>query len=114
MLQTSRWFKDIAALLLLVDLGLMFSTLIFNNIAAIWVFALFQIVVTFYAITVLYLAYRVARIIPASIPLQRPLGVAFYISAHLLQFAFPEQLPIALTGYLLIALPISMLFLFGE
>jgi hypothetical protein len=111
---SKQWFKDIAPVLFLVDVGLMFSAMIFNNVAAIWVFVLFQIVVTSYAISVLCLAYRAARVIPASIPLQRPFGVILYISAHLLQFAFPGQLPLALAGYVLIAVPISIVFLFVE
>lgn len=111
---SKQWFKDIAPALFLVDAFLMFSAMIINNLAAMWVIVLFQISITSYAIFVLYLAYRASAAIPASIPLQRPLGVILYISAHLLQFVFPGQLPLALAGYVLLAVPISIVFLFVE
>lgn len=111
---SKQWFKDIAPVLFLFDVGLMFNAMIFNNVAAIWIYVLFQFVVTSYAIFVLYLACRAARVIPASIPLQRPLGVILYVSAHLLQFVFPGQLPLGLAGYVSLAVPISIVFLFVE
>ena len=111
---SKQWFKDIAPVLFLIDVGLMFSGMFFNDVAAIWVSVLFQIVVTSYAIFVLYLAHRAARVIPTSIPLQRPLGVILYVSAHLLQIVFPGQLPLALAGYVLLAVPVSVIFLFAE
>jgi len=33
---------------------------------------------------------------------------------NLLQFAFPGQLPLAMAGYILLAVPIAILFLFSE
>ncbi len=111
---SKQWFRDIAPALFLVDVGLMFSAMIFNNVAVMWGVVLFQIVITCYASLILYLAYRAAKIIPASLPFQRPMGVILYLTAHVLQFAFPGQLPLALAGVVLLAVPISILFLFVE
>ena len=111
---SKQWFKDIAPVLFLVDVGLMFSALFSNNVAVIWVFVSFHFIVITFASFVLYLAYRAARIIPASIPFQRPMGVILYVSAHSLQYVFPGQLPLALAGYVLLAVPISIVFLFVE
>ena len=108
-----EWFKDTAPLLLLVDIALMFSSIFFNN-TTMWVFVAFQCVVTVYAIFVLYLAYRASRVIPPSIPFQRPTGVVLFISAHLLQYSFAGQLPLVLAGYVLFAAPIAIVFLFVE
>jgi len=109
-----QWFKDVAPTFFLGDVFLMFSTLIFDNIESLWIYAIFQLVVTGYGLFVLHMAQKAAKIIPPSIPFQRPIGLFLYISYHLLQFNFPGQVPLYLTAYMLLAAPLAWMFLFEE
>lgn len=103
--------KDFAELLFLGEVALMFTSLLLVA-SAIWFQVLFHLVATLFAFVVLRTAYRAAKVIPASIPFQRPLGVILYVSGHLIQFCFPGQLPIELVAILLIACPVAIIFLF--
>ncbi len=100
--------------LFLSDVMLMFSAMFFVNAAAIWVWLPFQILACSYTAFVLLLAYRAVAYVPASIPFQRPIGVTLYLSCHAIQFFVPGQIPLALAGYLLLAAPLSLIFLFDQ
>jgi len=108
------WFKESSEFLILADVALMLGSLIFCNLETMWLFALFQIVAVSYGIFVLYLASRAAKVIPPSIPLQRPMGVVLYITAHSIQFGFSGELPLLLDAVVLFAAPISIFLLFTE
>jgi hypothetical protein len=106
--------KEIAQILFLVDITLMFCGMIFANAAAWWVFIPFHVVATTYVTIILCLAWRAAKIIQPSFKFQRPIGITLYLPAHLIQFCFTGQVPIGLVGYVLIAFPLAVLFLFEE
>ena len=106
--------KDIAPILFLVDVALLFFGMFFANAAAWWIFLPFHFLASGYFAFVLILARRASRIIPPSFAFQRPLGVFLYSSAHVIQFGFPGQIPLLFAGYLLMAYPLAVVFLFEE
>ena len=106
--------RDWMPVLCLADVALMFSGIFFLNAAAWWVWVPFQLVACSFTLFVLYLAWVAIPFVPQSIPLQRPIGAILYLSCHAIQFFGPGQIPIALVGYLLIAAPLSVLFLFDQ
>ena len=101
-------------LLFLLDVGLMFLGIFVANAVAWWIWLPFHLALGAYVLWVLYLAYRASRYVPTSIPFQRQLGIALYLSCHVIQFFGPAQIPLALVGYLLFAGPISLWFLFDH
>ena len=103
--------KKLCEILFLAEVTLMFVGL-FLVADNTWFFVVFHVVATVFAIFVLRTAYRAARVIPASIPFQRPIGVTLYVTGHLIQFCYPGQLPIGLVGVLLITCPLAVIFLF--
>ena len=97
--------------LFLIEVTLMFSSLFLLQ-GALWIAIVFHAVGIAWVIFVLWFASRVAKVIPPSIPFQRPMGVILYVVAHSLQYFWPGQLPIWLAGTCLITAPLAMVFLF--
>ena len=106
--------RDWLPLLFLIDVALMFLGIFVAVAAAWWVWLTFHIAAFTYVIFVLRLAHIASRYIPRSIPFQRQLGILLYLSCHTVKLLRPDQIPIALVGYVLFAGPISLLFLFDH
>ena len=106
--------RDWIAILFLVDVVLMFSGLFFLDATSWWLWLPFHLIACSYTLFVIYLAYKAMPHVPASIPSQRPIGVLLYLSCHAIQFFVPGQIPIAMVGYLMLAGPLSLIFLFDQ
>lgn len=106
--------RDWMPLLFLIDVGLMSLGIFVANATAWWIWLPFHLAVFTYVSFVLYLAYTASRFVPASIPFQRQLGILLYLSCHSIQFFGPDQIPLALVGYLLFTGPLSLWFLFDH
>ena len=112
--ETEEHIRDWMPVLFLLDVALMFIGIFVANATAWWIWLPFHVIACSYTIFVLYLAKIASKYIPQSVPFQRPLGVVLYLSCHGIQFLSPAEIPIWLTGYVLMAAPLSMLFLFDH
>ena len=111
---TEHRLRNWMPVLFLADVAFMFSAIFFLNATAWWVWLPFQLLACLCTAFVLYLAYRAKPFVPTSIPIQRQIGVFLYLSCHGIQFFTPGQIPIGLVGYLLLAAPLSIVFLFDQ
>ena len=100
--------------LALTDVGLMFIGLFVANAAAWWIWFPFHVAQFSLTLFVLRLSFIAARCVPESIPYQRIIGSFLYISCQGIMLFPAGQIPLAIAGYLMMAGPLGMWFLFDH
>lgn len=107
-----RRLKDVSPFVILADVAIMFAAMFFANAANWWIFFSFHVIAMANVAFVLYMANRASKVIRPTFMFQRPLGVALYISVHIVKFGFSGEVSLTIVGYLLLAYPLAVLFLF--
>lgn len=108
---TAESIRELVEVLFPIEIILMFGSLFL--IPGIWWITIpYHVIATSFALFVLWTAYQATKVIPPSIPFQRPMGVGFYLTGHVLQLFNTGDFPIWLLGICMIATPLAMLFLF--